>query len=268
MIRSMYTGATGMKAQQLMMDTISNNLSNVNTNAYKRQSVQFKDLMYQTLKEPGVYNPEGGSAPAGIEIGMGVRLGATQRNFAQGSIKASGSNYDMAISGEGFFQIELPNGTIAYSRDGQFQRDGSGTLVTSDGYRLYPEIVVPDGYDAITVTPDGFVAAVKYGTSTDAGKPDNVDLGQIELVSFINPAGLRSLGSNLYAETAASGVPLISYPGQDGLGILQQQAVEASNVELVDEMVGMIAAQRAYEIVSKSITVSEEMLQTANNLKR
>jgi flagellar basal-body rod protein FlgG len=268
MIRSMYTGSTGMKAQQLMMDTISNNLSNVNTNAFKRQSLQFKDLMYQTLKEPGVYNPEGGVAPSGIEAGMGVRVAATNRNMSQGSIKYTGSDYDMAISGTGMFQLELPNGTIAYSRDGQFQRSGDGTLVTSDGYRLYPEIVVPDGYDSIIVTTDGFISATKQGTSTDAGKPDNVDLGQIELASFINPAGLRSLGSNLFAETGSSGVPLISRPGEDGMGTIHQQNVEASNVEIVDEMVGMIAAQRAYEIVSKAITTSEEMLQTANNLKR
>jgi flagellar basal-body rod protein FlgG len=264
----MYTGATGMKAQQLMMDNISNNLSNVNTNAYKRQSLQFKDLMYQTLREPGVYNPEGGIAPAGIEIGMGVRVGATTRSFAQGAVKETGRDYDVAINGVGFFQIELPNGAIAYSRDGQFQRAGDGTLTTSDGYRLYPEIVVPEGFDTIIVTNDGYVSAVKQGTESNSGKPENVDLGQIELASFINPAGLHSLGSNLYAETVSSGAPLISHPGDDGFGTLYQKMIEASNVEIVDEMIGMIATQRAYDIVSKSITVSEEMLQTANNLKR
>jgi len=267
MIRSMYTGATGMKAQQFMIDTISNNLSNVNTNAYKRQSLQFKDLMYQTIREPGVYNPEGGVTPAGIEVGMGVRLGATQRNFSQGSVKETGNNYDIAISGEGFFQIELPNGTISYSRDGQFQRSSDGTLVTSDGYRLYPEIVVPEGFESIMVTREGSVSATKYFSATSSGE-ESVELGQIELASFINPAGLRSLGSNLFAETSASGVPLVSTPGQDGMGILVQSFIEASNVEIVDEMVSMIATQRAYDIVSKSITVSEEMLQTANNLKR
>jgi flagellar basal-body rod protein FlgG len=268
MIRSMYTGATGMKAQQLMLDTISNSLSNVNTNAYKKVSIQFKDLMYQTLKEPGVYNPEGGISPSGIEVGMGVRAAATQRNFSQGSLQSSASDYDMAINGEGFFLIELPNGSISYSRDGHFLRDASGTLVTADGYKLFPEVVVPEGYDRITVTQQGFITAVKEGTPENAGRPDNVDLGQIELAGFINPAGLRSLGNNLFAETGASGVPLISYPGEDNMGTVHHQMVEKSNVEVVDEMVGMIAAQRAYEIVSKSITVSEEMLQTANNLKR
>jgi flagellar basal-body rod protein FlgG len=254
-----------MKAQQMMMDNISNNLSNVNTNAFKRQTLQFKDLMYQTLKEPGVYNPEGGIAPAGIEIGMGVRVGATTKSFAQGSIKDTGRDYDVAINGDGFFQIELPNGSIAYSRDGQFQRAGDGTLTTSDGYRLYPEIVVPEGFDTIMVTNDGYVSAVKQAQT---GKTENADLGQIELATFINPAGLRSLGSNLYTETSASGIPLISFPGDDGFGNLHQKMIEASNVEIVDEMVGMIATQRAYDIVSKSITVSEEMMQTANNLKR
>ena len=266
MIRSMYTGVTGMKAQQLMMDTITNNMSNINTNGFKRQSVQFKDLMYQTLKEPGVYNPEGGVAPAGIEVGMGVRVAATNRNFSQGSIKNTGSDYDIAINGTGFFQIELPNGAIAYSRDGQFQRSGDGTLVTSDGYRLFPEIAVPEGFDAIMVSKDGFVTAVKHGVEN--GKPENVELGQIELASFINPAGLLGLGSNLYIETEASGVPLISRPGEDGMGTLHQFNVEASNVEIVDEMMAMIAAQRAYEIMSRTISVSDDMLQTTNNLKR
>jgi len=161
----------------------------------------------------------------------------------------------------------LPNGTISYSRDGQFQRSSDGTLVTSDGYRLYPEIVVPEGFESIMVTREGSVSATKYFSATSSGE-ESVELGQIELASFINPAGLRSLGSNLFAETSASGVPLVSTPGQDGMGILVQSFIEASNVEIVDEMVSMIATQRAYDIVSKSITVSEEMLQTANNLKR
>lgn len=268
MVRSMYTASTGMKAQQLCMDTISNNLSNVNTTGFKRQTMQFKDLMYQTLKEPGVYNPEGGVAPAGIEVGMGVRPSATVRSFSQGSIVSTGNDYDFAISGNGFFQIEMPNGSIAYSRDGQFQRSGEGTIQTSDGYRLYPEIVVPEGYDSITVTNEGHVTATRSSGSIDASGYDSVDLGQIELATFVNPTGLSSLGSNLFAETEGSGRPLVSYPGEDGLGVIRHQSVEKSNVEVVDEMVSMIAAQRAYEIVSKSIQVSEEMLQTAANLKR
>jgi len=266
MIRSMHIGVTGMKAQELKMATISNNLSNVNTNGFKRQNLQFKDLMYQTLREPGVYNPEGSVAPAGIEVGMGVRVAATVRNFSQGVIKPTGNDYDIAISGTGFFQIELPSGAIAYSRDGQFKRSGDGTLVTADGFRLFPEITVPEGFDTIMVSRDGAVSAVKHGTT--GAVPENVELGQIELASFINPSGLQGLGSNLYVETASSGVPLIARPGEDGMGTLHQQNVEASNVEIVDEMMGMIAAQRAYEIMSRSISVSDEMLQTANNLKR
>ncbi|MCL2845774.1 MAG: flagellar basal-body rod protein FlgG [Chitinivibrionia bacterium] len=268
MVRSLHTGATGMKAQQLMIDTITNNLSNVNTNAYKRQRLHFKDLMYQTLREPGVYNPEGGMAPAGIEVGMGVRVSSIQRVFAQGSLIESRGGFDMAIAGEGFFQIELPNGEISYSRDGHFLRDSTGTLVTADGYRLFPEIIIPEGFDSIEVSLSGFVVAHKSGMGTVSGQPEEMELGQIELATFINPGGLRSLGSNLFAESSASGAPLISIPGEDNTGQIRHRMLEASNVEIVDEMVGMIQTQRAYEIVSRSISVSEEMLQTATNLKR
>jgi len=268
MIRSLHTGATGMKAQQLMIDTITNNLSNVNTNGYKRQRLHFKDLMYQTLREPGVQNPEGGMAPAGIEVGMGVRVSSIQRVFSQGSLIESRGGFDMAIAGEGFFQIELPNGVIAYSRDGHFLLDSTGTLVTADGHRLFPEIVIPEGYDAIEVSQNGFVTAHRSGMGMNAGDEDSLELGQLELATFINPGGLRSLGSNLFAESAASGVPLISFPGENNVGTILHRMLEASNVEIVDEMVGMIQTQRAYEIVSRSISVSEEMLQTATNLKR
>ncbi len=264
MIRSMYTAATGMKSQQLYMDTISNNLSNVNTNSYKKQSIQFKDLMYQTLKEPGVRNPEGTMAPAGIEVGLGVRPAAIQRNFSQGSLKNTGNNYDMAIEGEGFFQIEMPNGAVAYSRDGQFERSYDGTLVTSDGYAVYPRIVVPEDMQSISVSREGYVMASTGG----ADDSDSVELGQLELARFVNPTGLKALGSNLFAETDSSGAPQLGVAGEDGIGTVAHQYTEASNVEMVDEMVGMISAQRAYEIVSKAITVSEDMLQTASNLKR
>jgi len=260
----MYTAATGMKAQQFYMDMISNNLSNVNARGYKKQNVQFKDLMYQTIREPGSRNPEGAMAPSGIEVGLGVKVTGTAREFTQGSMANTGNNFDMAIEGIGMFQILTPDGSIAYTRDGQFQRSGDGTLVTSDGYYLYPEMALPDGYDTITVSPDGLVTA----TRINAGNEENTEIGQIELARFINPAGLRSLGSNLYGPTVSSGEPLVGKPGQDGNGKVMQQFIEESNVDMVDEMVGMISAQRAYEIVSKSITVSEEMMQTATNLKR
>lgn len=264
MIRSMYTAATGMKSQQFYMDTISNNLSNVNTHSYKRQTVQFKDLMYQTIREPGSRDPDGAMAPAGVEVGLGVRIGGTNREFTQGSLQDTGNDFDMAINGEGFFQILLPDGDMAYTRDGHMQRSSDGTLVTTEGYYFYPEITVPEGYDRITITEDGYVTAVKNGES-DA---DTVELGQIETAKFVNPTGLKSLGNNLYVESVSSGEAMIGTPGEDGFGKIIHQNLEASNVDMVDEMVGMIAAQRAYEIVSKAITVSEEMIQTATNLKR
>jgi len=261
----MYTAATGMKAQQFYMDTISNNLSNVNSRGFKRETVQFKDLMYQTLREPGSRNPEGSMAPSGIEVGLGVKIAGTTREFRQGSLAMTGNNYDMAVEGKGLFQIILPNGGMAYTRNGQFQRSSDGSVVTSEGYYVYPQMVVPEGYDDISVSQDGFVAA----TRTDkTGNQDDIEMGQLELALFINPAGLRAIGSNLFTETASSGQPLVQAPGVGGAGTIRQQALEESNVDMVDEMVGMISAQRAYEIVSKSITVSEEMMQTATNLKR
>ncbi|ERP39358.1 flagellar basal-body rod protein FlgG [Chitinivibrio alkaliphilus] len=264
MMRSMYTAATGMKGQQLYMDTISNNLSNVNTNTYKRQNIQFKDLMYQTIKEPGTRNPEGSVAPAGIQVGLGVRTGAITRNFEQGSLKNTGNDTDVAIKGEGFFQVALPGGGVAYTRDGQFHRSSDGVLRTSEGHPVYPEIIIPEGYSSIEISAEGHVIAV----SDDADDSRNIELGQFELAQFINPSGLNSIGNNLYLETEGSGMPLLSTPGRDGMGELAHQHVEGSNVDMVDEMVGMISAQRAYEIVSKAITTSEDMLQTATGLKR
>jgi flagellar basal-body rod protein FlgG len=261
----MYTAATGMKSQQLYMDTISNNLSNVNTNTYKSQNVQFKDLMYQTLKEPGIRNPEGTVAPAGIQVGLGVKTGSITRDFSQGSLTNTGNKTDVAIKGEGFFQIALPNGGVAYTRDGQFHRSSDGLLRTSEGHPVYPEIVLPEGYSSIEISAEGHVFAVQEGGSEEE---DRLELGQFELANFINPGGLKSIGNNLYLETEGSGRPLVSTPGRDGLGELAHQHIEGSNVDMVNEMVGMISAQRAYEIVSKSISASEEMLQTAANLKR
>jgi len=265
MIRSMYTAATGMEAQQLYMDTISHNLSNVNTNGFKRSKVEFQDLMYQTLREPGTRNPEGEMAPAGIEVGLGVRPAATQRIFEQGSINQTENPLDLAIGGEGLFQVELPDGGIGYTRDGQFKRDAEGTVVTSAGYRLFPEISLPAEAAAVMIGADGKVEATMPSTSP---QEEIVDLGQIELVRFINPAGLKAIGGNMYIETEASGEPIVNLPRENGTGEIMQGYVEASNVKIVEEMVNMITAQRAFEIVSKSIQVSEEMLQTANNLKR
>ncbi len=262
MVRSIYTAATGMEAQQLYMDTISHNLSNVNTTGYKRVKMEFQDLMYQSLKEPGTKNAEGTVAPTGIEVGLGVRNSATQRIFEQGSLNATGNPYDIAISGNGFYQVSLPDGNVGYTRDGGFKLSSDGTLVTSSGYKLEPQIVVPDGGDSFSVDANGLVTAIL------PGEQNSTEIGQIELARFINPAGLRGLGENLYGQSDSSGEPIIGTPGLEGMGTTQSQYIETSNVQMIDEMVNMITAQRAYEIVSKAISVSEEMMQTANNLKR
>ena len=262
MIRSMMTAATGMEAQQLYMDTISNNLSNVNTVGFKRSRVEFQDLLYQTIREPGVRNFEGGMAPSGLEVGLGVRPAGTQRVFEQGSLNRTENPMDLAIQGEGLFQIMMPDGSSAYTRDGTFKLSSDGTIITSSGFQLLPQIVLPQGSQTLSVGADGRVSVMLPGDEM------STDIGQIELVRFINPAGLKSLGGNLYATTEASGLPIVSYPGEDGSGTIAQFYVETSNVQIVEEMVNMITAQRAFEIVSKSIQVAEEMLQVASNLKR
>jgi flagellar basal-body rod protein FlgG len=251
-----------MEAQQLYMDTISNNLSNVNTTGFKRSRMEFQDLMYQAIREPGVRNFEGAMAAAGLETGLGVIPIASQRIFEQGSLNRTENDMDMAIEGEGFFQVQLPDGNIAYTRDGSFKPSSDGTIVNSSGYMLWPQITIPDGAKAPQISADGRFEVILPGEQT------NSDIGQIELARFINPSGLRSLGGNLYAPSDASGDPVVNMPNEDGTGTIRQQYLEISNVQVVEEMVNMISAQRAFEIVSKSITVAEEMLQVANNLKR
>lgn len=262
MIRSMYTGATGMEAQQLYMDTIAHNLANVNTNSYKRSKIEFQDLLYQTLKEPGTRNAEGGMAPAGIQVGLGVKPAAVQRIFEQGSLTQTENPLDMAIAGEGFYQLSMPDGSMGYTRDGSFKLSPEGTLVTSNGVPLYPQIVIPQAAQMFTVDNTGMVSAILPGDQT------STEIGQVELARFVNPSGLRAQGENLYFATEGSGEPVVETPGSNGMGIINQGYNEASNVKIVEEMVNMITAQRAYEIVSKSIQVSEDMLQIANNLKR
>jgi flagellar basal-body rod protein FlgG len=251
-----------MEAMQFYMDNISNNLSNLHTNGFKRTRVEFQDLMYQAIREPGVRNFEGGMAPAGIEVGLGVKPAGTMRVFEQGSPNRTENPMDVAISGEGFFQITMPDGSTGYTRDGSFKLSSDGTLITSAGFFVEPQIVLPEGAQEFQVTPDGRVTVLMPGDDI------SMEIGQLELVRFINPSGLRALGGNLFMSSEASGVPIVSLPGEDGAGVLMQRYIESSNVQIVDEMVSMIAAQRAYEIVSKAIQVSEEMLQVANNLKR
>ncbi|MFW6255129.1 MAG: flagellar basal-body rod protein FlgG [Chitinivibrionales bacterium] len=262
MIRSMYTAATGMEAQQLYMDTISNNLSNVNTNGYKRSKIEFQTLMYQTLREPGVRNVEGGMSASGIQVGLGVKPGAVHKVFQQGSVNQTANPMDFAINGEGFFQISMPDGSIVYSRDGEFKLSSDGTIVNASGFPVFPQTAVPQGAQEIEVTEDGRISVIMPGDE------HLTEIGQLELATFVNPAGLKALGNNVYGVTDASGDPVLTYPGEEGTGTIMQQYVEASNVQVVEEMVGMISAQRAFEIVSKSIQVSEEMLQMVNNLKR
>ena len=227
--------------------------------------MEFQDLMYQSLREPGTRNVEGAMAPAGIEVGLGVKPGATDRNFQQGSLQQTGNQLDMAIQGDGFFQIQLPDGGTAYTRDGTFKTSADGTVVTSSGFFLANQITIPQGATTITITGDGKVSAdipaVNGGAST------TTDIGQIELARFVNPSGLKSLGGNLYAATDASGEAIVSNPGTDGAGTVASQNVEASNVQVVQEMVNMISAERAYEIISKTITIADQMMQMANNLK-
>lgn len=261
MIRCLMTAATGMEAQQLYMDNISNNLSNVNTNGFKRSKIQFHDLMYQTMKEPGVKNFEGGMAPNGIEVGLGVKVAATSKQFEQGSLNQTQSEMDWAIQGEGLFQITLPDGGTGYTRDGNFALSGDGTVVTSSGFPLYPAITIPSGATDLSVGADGRVSVILPGETT------STEIGQIELARFINQSGLKSMGGNLYAQSDSSGDPVINMPGEEGSGTILQKFSEASNVQLVDEMVSMISAQRAYEVISKSIQAGENMIQIATNLR-
>lgn len=263
MMRALWTSATGMKAQDFNISVVTNNLANVNTTGFKKSRADFQDLLYQTLREAGTPVAEGLEVPNGIQAGLGVRPVATQKIFSQGDFEQTENPFDLTIEGDGFFRILMPDGTIGYTRDGAFKVDSTGTLVNSDGFRLQPEIVVPTGATAISVGIDGTVTA-KMGNN----EPDQ-DLGQITLVRFINPAGLKNSGRNIYLATAASGDEIgPGVPGQEGRGTIQQGYLEMSNVKVVEEMVAMIVAQRAYEANSKGIATADTMLGIANNLKR
>lgn len=262
MMRALWTAGSGMVAQQANIDVISNNISNVNTTGFKKSRSDFQDLMYQTVRQPGATSGADTQIPTGIQIGHGVRQVATQKLYTVGNFQNTGNSLDMAIEGDGFFQINMPDGTIAYTRDGSFKLDSQGRMVTAEGYLLEPQIAIPQGATSVEIAADGTVNA----TLPDNNIPQ--ELGQIQLVRFINPAGLESLGRNLLKETNASGAPTASNPGQDGAGTIVQRYLEMSNVQVVDEMVNMIVAQRAYEMNSKAITTSDEMLGIAAGLKR
>lgn len=262
MIRSLWTAATGMEAQQMNIDTIANNLANVNTSGFKRSRVDFQDLLYQTIKEAGVATTSSTVQPAGIQVGLGVKTAGIVKNFAQGNFKQTGNPLDIAIAGDGFFQISMPDGTTAYTRSGAFKVDNNGRLVTSDGYTMSPEITIPSDTLSVSIGNDGTVSVLEQGQNTPT------QIGQIQTAHFINPAGLSAIGHNLFKVTDASGDANVGNPGNNGLGTLEQGVLEMSNVSVVQEMVEMIAGQRAYETNSKAIQTSDEMLQTANNLKR
>ncbi len=261
MIRSLYTAATGMIAQQTQIDTTSNNISNVNTIGYKKQRAEFADLMYQTMMYAGTSTSDTTRSPTGMEVGLGVRPTAIAKQFTQGNFKETGNSLDMAITGNGFFQIQLPDGTTAYTRNGSFKLDADGNVVNSDGYQMIPQLTIPADATEISIGVDGTVSVLQAGATA------TTQIGQIELANFINPAGLHSMGDNNYINTSASGDPIVSTPGLNGLGQTRQQFVEMSNVELVEEMTDLITGQRAYEANSKAITTSDEMLQTVNGLK-
>ncbi len=255
MIRSLWIAKTGLDAQQTKMDVISNNLANVSTNGFKRSRAVFEDLLYQTLRQPGAQDANGNQLPTGLQLGTGVRPAATERIHSQGGLEETGGTYDVAINGRGFFEVELPDGTVAYSRDGSFNTDQNGQLVTANGYLLQPGIVVPDNALSLTIARDGTVSV------TQPGAPgESIQIGELQLATFINPAGLQSVGENLYVETDASGPANLLAPGIDGAGLVMQGWVETSNVNVAEELVTMIQTQRAYEINSKAVQTSDQML--------
>lgn len=255
---ALWVAKTGLDAQQTRMSVISNNLANVNTTGFKRGQATFQDLMYQNVRQPGAQSSEGTQLPSGLTLGTGVRTVSTQKLFTQGNITETSNPLDMAIDGRGFFMVSKPDGTPAYTRDGSFQLDADGRLVTANGFELQPPIVVPEDAQSVTIGSDGTVSAQVPG----AERPETV--GSIQLADFANPAGLQAVGDNLFEETGASGSPLIGTPALTGLGSLLQGSLETSNVNTVEEMVKMIETQRAYEINSKSISTADEMLQTLN----
>lgn len=256
---ALWAAKTGLDAQQTQMAVVSNNLANVNTTGFKKGRAVFEDLMYQNLRQVGAATSQDTQAPSGLSLGTGVRIVATEKVYTQGSFNQTGNALDVAISGRGFFQVSLPDGSLAYTRDGSFQMNSQGQLVTSSGYPVQPSISIPQGAQSITIAADGTVSA------TLAGQSAPTQVGTLQLTDFVNPAGLQPRGENLLMESGSSGAAQASTPGLSGLGTLQQGAVEASNVNVVEEMVNMIQTQRAYEMNTKAITTSDQMLQFLSN---
>ena len=261
MIRALWTASTGMQSQQVNMDVIANNLANVNSSGFKKSRADFQDILYQTSRAAGT-GVDGAEVPTGVQVGLGSRVAAVQKVFTTGDFQQTENELDVAIEGSGFFQVSLPDGTDAYTRSGAFKKDSTGRLVTSDGYPLIPEIVIPEGATAVTIGSGGTVDVTLDGES------EPTEVGTIELVRFGNPSGLKSLGRSLYAETPTTGAPLTGTPGEEGYGTLSQGFLEGSNVNIMEEMVNMIAGQRAYEVNSKAIQTADEMLSMTSQLIR
>lgn len=259
-MRALWTAATGMHSQQLTLDVIANNLANVQTAGFKRSRVDFQDLVYETLQAPGTASAQGSEVPSGFQIGHGSRAVSTQRLFIEGDLQQTGNPLDVAIEGDGFFQIIQPSGEIAYTRAGTFKKDSQGRVVSTEGFPMEPEITIPQDALSVMIGVDGTVSV------TQPGIPQPQEIGTIELTRFTNPAGLQGLGRNLFSPTQASGDPVSGTPGLEGFGTLLQGFIEMSNVNVVEEMVNLIAGQRAYEINSKAIRTADEMMQAANNL--
>lgn len=256
---ALWVSKTGLSAQDTNMATISNNLANVNTTGFKRDRAVFQDLLYQVNRQPGGLSTENSELPSGLQLGTGVKVVGTAKQFSQGNLQITEQPLDMAIDGRGFFQVLLPDGDIAYTRDGQFQLNSDGEVVNPDGYTLEPNITIPDNATSLTIGKDGTVSAVVDNQANP------VNLGQITLVDFINPQGLQAIGNNLFRETNASGDPAEGEAGIGGLGSIEQGAVESSNVEVVEELVNMITTQRAYEMNSKVVSATDQMLQFVTN---
>lgn len=262
MIKAIRTAATGMVGQQMNVDVIANNLANVNTTGFKQSKVEFQDVLYQDIRKAGAVSALGSTVPTGLSVGYGARPSSTARNYTNGDLQMTNGPLDIAIAGDGFFQVQLPDGTTGYTRDGGFKLSADGMIVNGEGYFLLPQISLPEDAMSVSVGADGSVDVMQFG------QEESTNVGQIELARFINPAGLEAKGRNILKPTGASGPATTDIPGQNGLGRVDQGYLEMSNVQVVDEMVNMIVAQRAYEMNSKAIQTADDMASIANNLKR
>ncbi|NSL55534.1 flagellar basal-body rod protein FlgG [Uliginosibacterium aquaticum] len=260
MIRALWIARTGLDAQQTHLDVISNNLANVSTNGYKRGRAVFEDLLYQTLRQPGAQSSQSTQIPSGLQIGTGVRTVATERIHTQGNLQQTGNSLDLAIQGAGYFQVQMPDGTLAYTRDGAFQKDSQGQMVTSSGYPVEPAITIPADALSVTIAKDGTVSVLLSGQTNPA------QIGSIQVANFVNPGGLQSMGENLFLETASSGTPTPTTPGTNGTGVINQTYLETSNVNVAEELVSMIETQRAYELNSRAVSTADQMLSRLTQL--